>query len=1628
MKMFPRASGWAPTLLLTALTTSAVNFTNDSVISPNDSRFEGAAISVSNCTLVVDGPHLFSSLHVFNGGRVTHSVTDTGFLANPVSILDEQHILTSTNPAILDHANVVLATVLVRDAAGFSFFLEGLDYTLGASNEFTTIERTPDSLIPDGAEVRIDYEVLDDPIPAAVNLVVSNDVTVDPGARIGADGAGGVSGLGVGRSAGTPNTGTGASHGGFGGAGSSNAPTGNVYGSMTAPTNQGSVGGLGSGGPGGRGGGVVKLAVGGTLRVEGFITANGANATNTRAGGGSGGSVWLTARTLTGAGSIEANGGAGEPVHGGGGGGGRIAVYSSTNLFAGNPSAHGGLGFVPGGAGTIYTKLNSQPAGEIIVDNGGRAGTNTLISVNDGSDLSIQGRAVVSLATVANIGRLYIGSNSWIRASSNVDLVVSASRSVVIDATGGILADGLGFPAGQGPGAGTSGTAGGGGGYGGSGGLRTGGGNPYGLAFNPSSRGSGGAPGSPTIAGIGGSGGGLIRLTSQSLIVLNGTLSANGGRPGSSSGSGQNLLNGGGGSGGTILVNAPSLTGNGVLAANGAPGINLGGSGGGGRIAVIIQINRFSGTATAYGGGGSSPGGAGTIYITGSRRSLLVDNGSNAGGITTLEPSSTFNGDFTVAGNASLVWPASGISPIRNLSINSGASIRITNVNLSINAVSASNIVIQVGSAFIADGVGSVPGTNPTGPGPGRNAGTTTVGAGGGGHGGMGASGGGLLGGGASYDSYWNPNLAGSGGGNGLNSVLSPGGTGGGAISLAANTVQLDGRVSAKGTSGSGTNSGGGSGGTILISAGMFSGTGAMSVDGGAGALPLGGGGGGGRILVNSSTNNFTGLTTAYGGGGFARGGAGTILFASGKGQSGNKRVIVDNGGKIGTNTLLFAANLATADYVGDLDVIGGSTLIWPGGYPLSLGNLLIASNSAVLFPNSSAVTLSISNRAVIQAGGRMSLDGSGFQGGQGIGRNATSANGGGGGGGYGGGGGTGLGTTGGLGYGSLTQPLASGSSGGSGYIQNASGGAGGGALRFSSRSLQLDGTLSANGISAGGTNAGGGSGGSLWITTGTFSGSGTLSANGGSAQGTGGGGGGGRISLGVATNHFVGTMSAFGGTGYGNGGAGTIYISISNQPTVEVIVDNGGRAGTNTSLGSYNSSTQLDLTIGGGAALVWPSQQSTVQNLAIGRDSWLVLTNVSTINVRSNVTIAAGGGITGNGAVNLARSGSGNGSTYGTPGGGGGHGGYGSASLGGASPGTAFDSVSAPLLPGGWGGGSTALGVVSGVGGGALRLTVTGSLVNDGTVTVDGGDAVAFNAGGGAGGSVLVQAGRISGTGRISANGGKGNGVGGSGGGGRIALICNSNLFAGAIEARGGGGTNYGGAGTIYFSPGLYLGPINQKLATELFVDNGGNAGANTLIGAANYLTVRGGGAATWAGSLQFLNVLVASNSSLVFSNQSCTVSGDLVVERTGGIIADGSGLVATGSGYSSSTAVGKGGGGHGGFGGGNPFGSGATYDSIESPAISGSRGGGFIGGINVPGGNGGGVVRMNVSGNLNNEGRISANGLAAIQNSGGGSGGSIALTVGRLSGNGVIAANGGAGGTAGRRRRWRGTHFNSL
>ena len=254
-----------------------------------------------------------------------------------------------------------------------------------------------------------------------------------------------------------------------------NAYGGTPYGSLTAPVDFGSGGGSYLGSRRGRrwGGGAIRLNVAGMLMLDGRISADGSPGLAEGSGGGSGGSVWLTVGTLTGAGTsppMAAMGNGFGLTGGGGGGGGRIAIQYGMNLFFGASTARGGSGSAWGGAGTIYTKANSQSWGQVLVDNGGQAGANTSWLPMGTVDLTVKGGAAVVPPKRADdwhvAGRLQ-------RVADREQPSLDGDRQRHGPGGGGIIADSAGYAASVRPGSGevcpavTSGYIGGGGGYGG---------------------------------------------------------------------------------------------------------------------------------------------------------------------------------------------------------------------------------------------------------------------------------------------------------------------------------------------------------------------------------------------------------------------------------------------------------------------------------------------------------------------------------------------------------------------------------------------------------------------------------------------------------------------------------------------------------------------------------------------------------------------------------------------------------------------------------------------------------------------------------------------------------------------------------------------------------------------------------------------------------------------------------------------------------------------------------------------------------------------------------------------------------------------------------------------------------
>ena len=357
------------------------------------------------------------------------------------------------------------------------------------------------------------------------------------------------------------------------------------------------------------------------------------------------------------------------------------------------------------------------------------------------------------------------------------------------------------------------------------------------------------------------------------------------------------------------------------------------------------------------------------------------------------------------------------------------------------------------------------------------------------------------------------------------------------------------------------------------------------------------------------------------------------------------------------------------------------------------------------------------------------------------------------------------------------------------------------------------------------------------------------------------------------------------------------------------------------------------------------------------------------------------------------------------------------------------------------------------GNGGGAIRLIVSGTLTLNGTISANGVagppnwlPALDNYAGGGSGGSIWVTAGTLTGSGTFTANGGprywNGAAVWPAGGGGRIAVYYGTgNGFTGFDTA-----TTSGGPGAQQGTTGFFDTTTNSVLVTGSQVfpydENSTLTFKNMTVRGGGTLTIGGGSTVTASGLLW-----VTGNSKLVLQGKNTkdqvngAWAGQGVTLSVANVQVDaGSAITAAGQGYwgGATTGNGRGPGGAGGsmfyeaaggsYGGlgysSQNLNAGPTYGDALEPMDLGSGGGGATrcaGGMcysDPAGGNGGGAIRLMVTGTVTNNGTISADGIPGPGNwppsldnyAGGGSGGSIWANIGTLTGSGTFTANGGA------------------
>ncbi len=499
-------------------------------------------------------------------------------------------------------------------------------------------------------------------IPDARVWIACSNLTVAAGATID------VMGRGYDKFKGPGNT-TGESLGGsYGGLGSISergyTDERRTYGSVSQPEDPGTGGGGVSSTHSQSGGGAIRIDAEGEVLVYGTLNANGANATGTHGGGGSGGSILINCREFGGGGTgwLTVRGGNANN-RGGAGGGGRIAVNYDPAVQAVRTPVNAGVRFraAPGTsgpsawsaeAGTLYLPDVAFLANEtltvqwddvelhipdftewsvntlnisgkiglpmvtnlVVTDDFTLGGTLRLYSVPTNALTPDYGvlLSVGGVLSVEDGGRLVLTSNPTNGASPRVECT-----DLLVAASGTIDADRRGFALETGPGRGSGGRGAGYGGIGSSGGNSRDAdfGQPYGNPFEPTDLGSGGGH-----VRLGGYGGGAIRLHVTNNAAIHGTLTANG--------SNAIRTHGGGASGGSILLICETFSGSasGLLQARGGNGDNTGGAGAGGRIAVLYNSAaqaalpepnpgvRFN-VAPGTGGGNSWLAEAGTVYL-----------------------------------------------------------------------------------------------------------------------------------------------------------------------------------------------------------------------------------------------------------------------------------------------------------------------------------------------------------------------------------------------------------------------------------------------------------------------------------------------------------------------------------------------------------------------------------------------------------------------------------------------------------------------------------------------------------------------------------------------------------------------------------------------------------------------------------------------------------------------------------------------------------------------------------------------------------------------------------------------------------------------------------------------------
>ncbi len=517
--------------------------------------------------------------------------------------------------------------------------------------------------------------------------------------------------------------------------------------------------------------------------------------------------------------------------------------------------------------------------------------------------------------------------------------------------------------------------------------------------------------------------------------------------------------------------------------------------------------------------------------------------------------------------------------------------------------------------------------------------------------------------------------------------------------------------------------------------------------------------------------------------------------------------------------------------------------------------------------------------------------------------------------------------------YGSVWEPVTLGSGGG-----GTQGRAGGGAVYLEvAETATVNGAISANGQVSTSNDGHGGAGGSVFLRAGQVAGTGTLRANGSGTGHNASGGGGGRVAVIVTNDTSFGSLAltAFGLVAHAdrNSAAGTVYReSTAHSPQQGLLTLDNNNIFTRrarTVIPAGHSLTQFSeivlsraavLGFDGGAAFDFGNMPSltfngptasfiavrdltgiafpanfTLSGYTLRLDAPLTHTGNWTIAgdgvlshspfdgaVDVGLDLTLNGSLTVDGMIDVRRSGyprGDDGSAYRGPGYSGSAGSHGGRGYG-VGPGFCYGSMLNPEHLG-----SAAY---YAPGGGRARLSVSGNTAVNGGILIG---CFPIDSPNGSGGSLDLQTGTLSGSGRIDATGGRSVSPGPThsergGGGGRIRVkLTTSDSFGDVIIAanggRGGAGdvNGTGGAGSVYLeraSEAVGRGRIVIDNAnttpiratdfppTQLFTDD---LGAATLV-------ITNGAWLNLTTNVTIGNLYMAANATFTLNGYTCKVN----------------------------------------------------------------------------------------------------------------------------------------------------------